>query len=214
MTDAIRPFRLAIEGDTIDDLHRRLDVTRWPERETVEGWSQGAPLANVRALCEYWRHGYDWRRCEQQLNALGQSVTEIDGLDIHFLHVRSPHPNALPMVITHGWPGSVVEFMKVIAPLTDPVPYGGDAVDAFDVVAPSLPGFGFSAKPTTTGWDAVPDCRRLDHPDDTPRLRPLGGPRRRLGRRGDHRDRRHPTTVVCGDPPQHADRAADHRGHG
>jgi pimeloyl-ACP methyl ester carboxylesterase len=151
MTD-IRPFALAVSDERLDDLRRRLDATRWPEKETVEDWSQGAPLAVLRELAAYWRDGYDWRRCEARLNALGQFVTEIDGLDIHFLHIRSPHAEALPLLITHGWPGSVVEFLRVIGPLTDPVSHGGGAEDAFHVVAPSLPGYGFSGKPERTGW--------------------------------------------------------------
>jgi pimeloyl-ACP methyl ester carboxylesterase len=154
MSQAITPFKLAIPQADLDDLNRRLDQTRWPEKETVADWTQGAPLARVQALCDHWRRGYDWRRCEARLNDLGQFTTEIDGLDIHFLHVRSPHPGALPLLITHGWPGSVIEFMKVIGPLTDPVAHGGAASDAFHVVTPSLPGYGFSGKPATTGWSA------------------------------------------------------------
>lgn len=149
----IRPFTLAVPQDQIDDLHRRLDSTRWPERETVDDWSQGTPLAVLQDLAGYWRSAYDWRRCEARLNGLGQFVTEIDGLDIHFLHVRSPHAGALPLILTHGWPGSVIEFLRVIAPLTDPVAHGGRAEDAFHVVAPSLPGYGFSQKPAATGWN-------------------------------------------------------------
>ncbi|HVN02710.1 MAG TPA: alpha/beta fold hydrolase [Caulobacteraceae bacterium] len=152
MSDAIVPFTLNIGQDQLDDLARRLDATRWPERETVDDWTQGSPLAKVQALCEHWRRRYDWRRCEARLNALGQFKTEIDGLGIHFLHVRSPHPNAMPLLLTHGWPGSVVEFMKVIGPLTDPTAHGGSADDAFHIVAPSLPGFGFSDKPARHGW--------------------------------------------------------------
>jgi len=151
MTD-IRPFTLAIPDHQIDDLHRRLDAARWPEKETVADWSQGTPLAALRELAGYWRSGYDWRRCEAKLNGLGQFVTEIDGLDIHFIHRRSPHPGAVPLILTHGWPGSVVEFLNVIEPLTDPVAFGGRAEDAFHVVVPSLPGYGFSAKPVATGW--------------------------------------------------------------
>jgi epoxide hydrolase len=146
------PFTIAIAQDQIDDLHRRLDDVRWPEAETVDDWSQGAPLAKVRALIDYWRHSYDWRRCEARLNGYPQFKTEIDGLDIHFLHVRSPHANAMPLILTHGWPGSVIEFLEVIGPLTDPVAHGGRAEDAFEVIIPSLPGFGFSEKPTGTGW--------------------------------------------------------------
>ncbi len=148
----IRPFTLAIPQDQIDDLHRRLDATRWPETETVDDWSQGTPLAVLQDLAAYWRESYDWRVCEARLNGLGQSVTEIDGLDIHFLHIRSAEPAAIPLLLTHGWPGSVVEFLRVIGPLTDPVAHGGRAQDAFHLVIPSLPGYGFSAKPTRTGW--------------------------------------------------------------
>lgn len=148
----IRPFKLAVPQDQIDDLHRRLDMTRWPERETVGDWSQGTPLAALQDLAAYWRNGYDWRACEARLNGLGQFVTEIDGLDIHFLHVRSPEPGAMPLLLTHGWPGSVVEFLRVAGPLSDPVAHGGKAEDAFHLVIPSLPGYGFSAKPATTGW--------------------------------------------------------------
>jgi pimeloyl-ACP methyl ester carboxylesterase len=150
---AIRSFTLAVPQAQLDDLDRRLDMTRWPERETVNDWSQGTPLGVLQELVNYWRDGYDWRRCEAQLNGLGQSVTEIDGLDIHFLHVRSPHENALPLLITHGWPGSVVEFLRVIGQLTDPVAHGGRVEDAFHLVAPSLPGYGFSARPAVTGWN-------------------------------------------------------------
>lgn len=148
----IRPFTLAVPQSDLDDLNRRLDQTRWPERETVDDWSQGTPLAALQDFVSYWRHDYDWRRCEARLNGLGQFVTQIDGLDIHFLHVRSPNPAAMPLVMTHGWPGSVIEFMGVIEQLADPARFGGKAEDAFHVVVPSLPGFGFSGKPTATGW--------------------------------------------------------------
>lgn len=145
---AIQPFTLAIPDSQLADLNTRIDLTRWPEKETVEDWSQGTPLADLQELVAYWRNGYDWRRCEARLNALGQFTTEIDGLQIHFIHVRSPHKGALPLIITHGWPGSVIEFMGVIEALTNP----DDPAQAFDLVLPSLPGFGFSGKPTTTGW--------------------------------------------------------------
>lgn len=148
----IRPFTLAVPQEQIDDLYRRLDSARWPEREAVDDWSQGVPLSALRSLCDYWRSGYDWRRCEARLNALEQFVTEIDGLDIHFLHIRSPHPHAVPLMMTHGWPGSVIEFLETIDPLTDPVARGGRAEDAFHLVIPSLPGYGFSAKPGRAGW--------------------------------------------------------------
>ena len=149
----IRNFTIAVPQDQIDDLHRKLDAARWPEKEPVEDWTQGVPLAALQDLVAYWRKGYDWRACEARLNGLGQFVTEIDGLDIYFLHVRSKHDGAMPLVLTHGWPGSVVEFLECIAPLTDPEAHGGRAQDAFHVVVPSLPGYGFSGKPARTGWD-------------------------------------------------------------
>jgi pimeloyl-ACP methyl ester carboxylesterase len=152
MVDRITPFRIAIPQAELDDLRTRLRRTRWPERETVDDWSQGAPLAFVQDLCGYWAENYDWRVTEAKLNGLGQFRTEIDGLGIHFMHIGSPHPDALPLVLTHGWPGSVIEFLKVIGPLTDPPAHGGDAADAFHVVCPSLPGYGFSDKPARTGW--------------------------------------------------------------
>ena len=145
---AIQSFTLAVPDSHLVDLNNRIDLTRWPEKETVEDWSQGTPLADLQELVAYWRNGYDWRRCEARLNALGQFTTEIDGLQIHFIHVRSPHKGALPLIMTHGWPGSVIEFMGVIEALTNP----DDPAQAFDLVLPSLPGFGFSGKPTTTGW--------------------------------------------------------------
>jgi epoxide hydrolase len=148
----VEPFRIDVPDAELDDLSGRLNATRWPERETVAGWSQGVPLQYMQELCAYWAAGYDWRATEARLNALPQFRTEIDGLGIHFLHVRSPHPDALPLVMTHGWPGSIVEFLKVIGPLTDPSAHGGDAADAFHVVCPSLPGYGFSDKPQRPGW--------------------------------------------------------------
>ena len=145
------PFTIDIPQADIDDLHRRLDGTRWPEAETVDDWSQGIPLAYVKELADYWRHSYDWRSREARMNAFDQFITEIDDLSIHFIHQRSPEPNAMPLLITHGWPGSIVEFVDVIGPLTDPVAHGGKAEDAFHVVCPSLPGYGFSGKPTANG---------------------------------------------------------------
>lgn len=152
MTHTITPFKLNIPQADLDDLKRRLANTRWPDREAVNDWGQGAPLEKVKALCDYWQSQYEWRRCEARLNALGQFTAHIDGLDIHFLHIRSPHPDALPLLLTHGWPGSVIEFLNIIGLLTDPTAHGGSASDAFHVVIPSLPGFGFSTKPTTTGF--------------------------------------------------------------
>ncbi|MFI7441762.1 epoxide hydrolase family protein [Nonomuraea indica] len=152
MSDQVTPFRLHVPEEDLRDLRERLARTRWPERETVDDWSQGVPLAYLRKLCRYWAEEYDWRAAERRLNAFPQFRTVIDGLGIHFLHVRSPHEDALPLVLTHGWPGSVVEFLKVIGPLTDPPAHGGDPADAFHVVCPSLPGYGFSDKPAGTGW--------------------------------------------------------------
>ena len=148
----ILPFAIRATDEALDDLRRRLHATRWPEAQTVDDWSQGIPLAYVQEVCAYWAEKYDWRAREQRLNAVPQFRTQLDGLGIHFLHVRSPHANALPLVITHGWPGSVVEFLKVIGPLTDPTAHGGEARDAFHVVCPTLPGYGFSDKPTRAGW--------------------------------------------------------------
>jgi len=152
MTESVRPFQIAVSDEILRDLKSRLRNTRWPEAELVDNWSQGTPLKWIQEICRYWAEAYDWRRREALLNRFAQYTTAIDGLDIHFLHVRSPHPAATPLIITHGWPGSVVEFHKVIEPLTNPTAHGGDAADAFHVVCPSLPGFGFSGKPTTTGW--------------------------------------------------------------
>jgi pimeloyl-ACP methyl ester carboxylesterase len=150
---AIRPFHVAIPQEAIDDLRRRLASTRWPERETVDDEAQGAQLAKTQELVRYWTTDYDWREAEAKLNALPQFITTIDGLDIHFIHVRSKQENAMPLIMTHGWPGSVFEFLKTIDPLTDPTAHGAKADDAFDLVLPSLPGYGFSEKPTSTGWD-------------------------------------------------------------
>lgn len=152
---SVRPFRVAIPQDDLDDLRRRLVAARWPEPSTEPGWAQGPPLERLQGLVGHWRDGYDWRAFEARINAIPQFMTGIDGLDIHFLHARSRHPDALPIILTHGWPGSVVEFLKAIGPLTDPVAHGGRAQDAFHVVAPSLPGYGFSGKPTGPGWDAA-----------------------------------------------------------
>lgn len=152
MTAAVEPFSIKVPSDVLDDLRSRLKNTRWPEAEVVGDWSQGIPLKWTMEICRYWAEEYDWRRREALLNRFAQFTTEIDGLAIHFLHVRSPHPQAMPLIVTHGWPGSIVEFQKVIEPLTNPTAFGGNAADAFHVVCPSLPGFGFSAKPQTAGW--------------------------------------------------------------
>jgi pimeloyl-ACP methyl ester carboxylesterase len=150
----IRPFQVHFADQALDDLRRRIAATRWPHKELVQDRSQGVQLATLQTLTRYWTTDYDWRRCEAKLNALPQFMTEIDGLDIHFIHVKSPHPNALPLIITHGWPGSVLEMLDVIGPLTDPTAHGGTVADAFDVVIPSIPGYGFSGEPAEIGWDA------------------------------------------------------------
>ncbi len=153
MPEQIVPFRIQIPDAELDDLRRRITHARWPDEQTVDDWSQGVPLAYLKDLCRYWAGSYDWRATEARLNALTQFRTEIDGLGIHFVHVRSANPDALPLVITHGWPGSIVEFSKVILPLTDPAAHGGDPADAFHVVCPSLPGYGFSDRPPRPGWN-------------------------------------------------------------
>jgi pimeloyl-ACP methyl ester carboxylesterase len=148
----IRPFHVDIPQEEIDELRRRIAATRWPTKELVDDRSQGVQLAAMQALARYWTTEYDWRRCEARLNALPQFKTQIDGVDVHFIHVRSPHENALPLIMTHGWPGSVVELLETVGPLTDPTAHGGRAEDAFDLVLPSVPGYGFSAEPTELGW--------------------------------------------------------------
>jgi pimeloyl-ACP methyl ester carboxylesterase len=153
--DAIRPFHVNIPEEALADLRRRIAATKWPDLESVGDATQGVQLATMQKLAHYWATDYDWRKVEARLNALPQFVTTIDGLDIHFIHVRSKHANALPVIVTHGWPGSIIEQLKIIGPLTDPTAYGGKAEDAFDVVIPSLPGYGFSAKPSTTGWEPI-----------------------------------------------------------
>jgi pimeloyl-ACP methyl ester carboxylesterase len=154
-TTAIRPFSVDVPEADLEDLRARIAATRFPDRETVDDDSQGVPLALMQDLARYWLTEYDWRKCEARLNALPNFITEIDGLDIQFIHVRSKHEDALPLVVCHGWPGSIVELLKLVGPLTDPTAHGGSASDAFHVVIPSMPGYGFSGKPTTTGWDLV-----------------------------------------------------------
>ena len=151
---AIRPFQVSIPEEDLIELRRRVQATRWSSKELVADASQGVQLATLQELARYWAADYDWRRCEAKLNALPQFTTEIDGVDIHFIHVKSPHADALPLIITHGWPGSVIEMLETIGPLTDPTIHGGDAADAFDVVVPSMPGYGFSGQPTEVGWDS------------------------------------------------------------
>jgi len=152
-SDAIRPFTFNVPEAELTDLRRRISTTRWPEKETVTDASQGVQLATMQKLARYWETEYDWRRCEAQLNALPNFITEIDGLDIHFIHVRSQHEDALPLIVTHGWPGSILEQLKIVDPLTNPTAHGGSAADAFHLVIPSMPGYGLSGKPATTGWN-------------------------------------------------------------
>ncbi len=159
---AIRPFTFNVPDAELADLRRRINATKWPEKETVNDASQGVQLATIQKLARYWEMEYDWRRCETQINALPNFITEIDGLDIHFIHVRSRHENALPLIVTHGWPGSVVEQLKIIDPLTNPTAHGASASDAFHLVIPSMPGYGFSGKPTTPGWDPPRIARAWD----------------------------------------------------
>ena len=149
----IRPFRIEVSEEQLAELRRRLAATRWPSSELVADRSQGVQLATIQAVARYWATDFDWRACEARLNALPQFTTEIDGVDIHFIHVKSPHENALPLIVTHGWPGSVIELLEVVGPLTDPTAHGGRPEDAFDLVLPSLPGYGFSGEPTEVGWD-------------------------------------------------------------
>src|SRR6516225_2571291 len=150
---AVRPFHINVPQQDLEELRQRLAMTRWPKRETVTDDSQGVPLAMLQQLTRYWATGYDWRKVEARLNALPQFLTEIDGFDMHFIHVQSQHDNALPLIVTHGWPGSVIELLKIVDPLTNPTAHGASASDAFHVVIPSMPGYGFSGRPTTTGWD-------------------------------------------------------------
>jgi hypothetical protein len=154
-SSAIRPFRDNVPEAELAELRKRINATKWPDRETVADASQGVQLATMQALARYWATDYDWRKCEARLMALSNFITEIDGLDIHFIHVRSKHDNALPLIVTHGWPGSIVEQMKIIDPLTNPTAHGETAADAFHLVIPSMPGYGYSGKPTTTGWDVA-----------------------------------------------------------
>jgi hypothetical protein len=156
----VRPFRIAVPQGEIDELRRRIAATRWPTRELVTDRSQGVQLATLQELARYWTTGYDWRACEARLNALPQFTTEIDGVDIHFIHVKSRHENALPLIMTHGWPGSIIELLETVGPLTDPAAHGGTAGDAFHLVLPSIPGYGFSAEPAELGWGPSVSDRR------------------------------------------------------
>ena len=182
MSDQITPFRIDITDDQLEDLKRRLRATRWPERECVDDWTQGLPLAYAQEVASYWLEKYDWRGREALAQSFPQFKTQIDGLGIHFIHVRSPHPDATPLIMTHGWPGSIVEFHKVIEPLTNPTAHGGDAADAFHVVCPSLPGYGFSDKPARIWMECAADSESLVRADAPPGLQTVCRTRRRLGR--------------------------------
>src|SRR5689334_11937735 len=179
---SIRPFKYHATDAELADLKRRIKATKWPERETVNDDTQGVRLATMQKLADYWANHHDWRRAEAQIFSYPNFVTNVDGLDIHFVHVKSKHPNALPVINTHGWPGSIIEQLKIIGPLIDPTAHGGAAADAFDVVIPSLPGYGFSGKPTSPGWGRTAHCQGVGGVDEPDRLQPLRGPGRRLGK--------------------------------
>jgi len=200
----IRAFHVNVPEAELNELRRRINATRWPERETVTDASQGVQLATMQKLAHYWVTEYDWRKCEAKLNALPQFVTEIDGVDIHFIHVRSKHQNALPLIITHGWPGSIIELMKIIDPLTNPTAHGASASDAFDLVIPSIAGYGFSGKPTTTGWDPAHMARAWGRADEAPWIHAIRGAGRRLGCDGFGADRQTGASGTAGYTPQHA----------
>ena len=200
---AVRPFTIPeVAGAELEALRERIAATRWPSRELVADRSQGVQLATIQELARYWATDYDWRKCEAKLNALPQFTTEIDGVDIHFIHVKSPHADALPLIMTHGWPGSVMELLETVGPLTDPTAHGGAASDAFDLVLPSLPGFGFSAEPAEARLGPRPHRARLGGADAPPRLHPLRRPGRRPGRLRHRRDGPPGTGGPAWHPPQ------------
>ena len=186
-SDAVHPFRVNFSDAELAELRRRISATQWPDRETVADQSQGPQLATLQKLARYWETEYDWRKVEARLNALPNFMTEIDGLDIHFIHVRSNHKNALPLIVTHGWPGSIIEQLKIIDPLTNPTAHGASAADAFDLVIPSMPGYGFSGKPTASRLGPRPHCARVGRADEAPWIHEVRCARRRLGR--DHHGR-------------------------
>ena len=202
--EAVRPFRVEVPETEIDDLRRRLQATRWPEKETVADQSQGVQLATIQELARYWGTDYDFRRFETRLNAFPQFLTEIDGLDIHFIHVRSPHENALPLIITHGWPGSIIEMLNVIGPLTDPTAHGGDAADAFDVVDPVDARLRVLRQADDDRLGPRPHRGCLDRADAAPRIHAIRRPGRRLGRADHRRDRREGAAGAARHPLQHA----------
>ena len=201
---AIRPFTIEFPEAELEALRARIAATRWPEKETVADQSQGVPLAMIQELARYWATDYDWRTCEAKLNALPHFITEIDGLDIHFVHVRSQHEDALPLIVTHGWPGSIIEQLKIIDPLTNPTAHGASAADAFHVVIPSMPGYGFSGKPTEHRLGPGAHGPSLGGADGPPRLHPLRRPGRRLGRVRRRPDGPAGTRGAARHPHQHA----------
>ena len=179
--NTVRPYKINVPDEALVDLRRRIAATRWPDRETVDDQSQGVQLAKFQELVRYWGTDYDWRKVEARLNALPQFMTTIDGVDIHFIHVRSRHPNGMALIMTHGWPGSVIELLKTVGPLTDPIAHGGGAEDAFDLVLPSMPGYGFSGKPNGDRLGSRPHRAGLGRADEAPRLHALRCSGRRLG---------------------------------
>ena len=181
-SEAIRPFRVNFSDAELTELRQRISATQWPDRETVKDQSQGPQLATMQKLARYWATEYDWRKVEARLNGLPNFVTEIDGLDIHFIHVRSKHENALPLIVTHGWPGSIIEQLKIVDPLTNPTAHGASASDAFDLVVPSMPGYGFSGKPTSNRLGSRPHRTRLGRAHEAPWIHEVRGARGRLGR--------------------------------
>ena len=205
---SIRPFHYRATNEELADLKRRVAATRWPERETVNDTTQGVQLATMQKLADYWANHHDWRRAEAQLFSYPNFITNIDGLDIHFIHVKSKHPNALPVIITHGWPGSIIEQLKIIGPLTDPTAYGGTAADAFDVVIPSLPGYGFSGKTTDTGMGRAAHRQGVGRADEAARLHALRRAGRRLGQCDQRSDGASAAAGPARDPHQHVGDAA------
>ena len=177
----IRPFHVNVSEEELIELRRRINATRWPEKETVTDQTQGVELVTIQKLAHYWATQHDWRKVEAKLNSLPQFITAIDGLDIHFIHVRSKHEDALPLIVTHGWPGSIIEQLKIIDLLTNPTAHGATASDAFHLVIPSMPGYGFSGKPTTSGWGPQPHCTCMDRTHEAPRIHTLWSARGRLG---------------------------------
>src|SRR5215212_375842 len=208
---AIRPFRVDVPEEDLVDLRQRIEATRWPSKELVEDRSQGVQLATMQALARYWTEEYDWRKAEAKLNALPQFTTEIDGVEIHFIHVRSQHEDAMPLIMTHGWPGSVIELLETVGPLTDPTAHGGSAEDAFHLVLPSLPGYGFSGEPTELGWESG-RIARVGGADGPPRLHALRRPGWRRGRRRHGRDGPPSTRGAARHPPQRAPRGGRSQG--